>query len=217
MKHLRKSLVVFILIFASQLSTAQYATDEWAERDTWMDVSKIFDDAGIEEGSVVADIGCHEGYLSIHLANRVGHTGQVYAVDVRADRLNVLKENLKERSIKNVEVILGYYDNPRLPAKTLDVVIIMDTYHEMDDYMKILDHVHKSLKPGGLIVILEKLKTRIKGKSREDQTDAHSIGMEYVRTELIEAGFEEVYHTKDLGNWENDEDKVIWMLIAEKE
>lgn len=217
MKHLQKSLLALILLCSTQLVTAQYATDEWAERDTWMDVSKIFDDAGIEEGSVVADIGCHEGYLSIHLANRVGKTGQVYAVDVRADRLNVLKDNLKDRNIKNVEVILGFYDNPRLPTKALDVVIIMDTYHEMDDYMKILDHVHKSLKPGGLIVILEKLKTRIKGKSREAQTDAHSIGMKYVRSELIKAGFEEVYHTSDLGNWENDEDKVIWMLIAEKE
>ncbi|MEM7084951.1 MAG: class I SAM-dependent methyltransferase [Bacteroidota bacterium] len=217
MKHQYQTVLLLVLAMSTQWMSAQYEADEWAERDTWMDVNVIFDAAGIEEGSYVADIGCHEGYLSVHLAKKVGHAGQVYAVDVRADRLNTLKENLEERNIKNVEVILGYYDNPKLPINALDVVVIMDTYHEMEDYMTILDHVHNSLKSGGRIVILEKLKTRIKGKSREAQTDAHSLGMKYVRRELKKTGFKEVYHNNDLGDWENDEDKVIWMLIAEKE
>jgi len=217
MKHLPKSFVVLILIFVTQLATAQYATDEWAERDTWMDVNTIFDEAGIEKGSFVADIGCHEGYMSIHLAKKVGSKGQIFAVDVRTDRLKVLEENLKERKLKNVNVVHGDYDNPKLPINALDVVIIMDTYHEMDDYMKILGHVHRSLKSGGRNVIVEKLKSKIKGKSREAQTDAHSLSMKYVRQELDRAGFKEVYNNDDLGDWENDEDKVIWMLIAEKE
>ena len=217
MKHLQKPFLALILLFGTQLATAQYAADDWAERDTWMDVNAIFDEAGIEKGSFVGDIGCHEGYLSIHLANRVGSKGQVFAVDVREDRLEVLEENLKDRNLKNVTVIHGDYDNPKLPIDVLDVVIIMDTYHEMDDYMKILGHVRRSLKSGGKIVIVEKLKTRIKGKSREAQTDAHSLGMKYVRKELARAGFKEVYNNEDLGDWENDEDKVIWMLIAEKE
>jgi ubiquinone/menaquinone biosynthesis C-methylase UbiE len=205
------------MVLVAQLASAQYVANEWAERDTWMDVNAIFAEAGIEKGSFVADIGCHEGYLSIHLANRVGSKGQVFAVDVRADRLEVLEENLKDRKLKNVNVIHGDYDNPKLPINALDVVIIMDTYHEMDDYMKILGHVHRSLKSGGRIVVIEKLKTKIKGKSREAQTDAHSLGMKYVRRELTKAGFTEVYDNDDLGDWENDTDKVIWMLIAEKE
>ena len=217
MKYLQKSILALFLLFGAQLAKAQYVTDEWAERDTWMDVNAIFDEAGIEKGSFVADIGCHEGYLSIHLANRVGAKGQIFAVDVREDRLEVLEDNLKDRKLNNVTVIHGDYDNPKLPVNALDVVIIMDTYHEMDDYMTILDHVHKSLKSGGKILIVEKLKSRIKGKSREAQTDAHSLGMEYVREELSRAGFRPLYSNEDLGDWENDEDKVIWMLIAEKE
>ena len=217
MKRFQKFLIWIVLVSISTLATAQYAADDWAERDTWMDVNAIFDEAGIEKGSFVADIGCHEGYLSIHLAKRIGNEGQVFAVDVRADRLTVLEENLEERKLKNVNVIHGDYDNPKLPINALDVVIIMDTYHEMDDYMKILGHVHRSLKSGGRIVIVEKLKSKIKGKSREAQTDAHSLGMKYVRRELTKAGFKEVYDNDDLGDWENDADKVIWMLIAEKE
>ena len=158
MKHLFRFLVLILL---PSLSFAQYAEYEWAERDTWMNPSNIFEKASITKGSYVADIGCHEGYLSIHLAKRVGKGGRVFAVDVREDRLNALRENLKTRALFNVNVVLGDYDNPKLPKETLDAVIIMDTYHEMEDYMTILKHVKTSLKPGGRLVIIEKLKTRL--------------------------------------------------------
>lgn len=211
------SLIILLLtFFASQTVVSQYSEYDWEERDTWMDVDAIFDEAGIGNGSLVADIGCHEGYLTVHLARTVGSGGQVFAVDVRADRLETLKENLQRRKLTNVTVILGDYDNPNLPRNTLDVVVIMDTYHEMEDYMEILGHVHNALKPGGRIVIVEKLKSRIKGKSREAQVDAHSLSMRYVRTELDKAGFKLVFGDNNMGNWENDPDKVIWMLIARK-
>ncbi|WP_461303194.1 class I SAM-dependent methyltransferase [Aureisphaera sp.] len=203
-------------LLVSPLVLGQYVESEWEDRDTWMDVDFIFDQAEIEKGSFVADIGCHEGYLSIHLAKRVGDSGGVYAVDVREDRLDVLRDNLEDRDLNNVEVILGDYDDPKLPRNTLDVVIIMDTYHEMEEYQTILDHVYSSLKPNGKIVIVEKLKSRIIGSSRQAQTNAHSLSTGYVIEELRNAGFRVLYENNDLGNWENDEDKVIWMLIAKK-
>lgn len=212
---LKIPMFLFVLLM-SQMAIAQYEEGDWAERDTWMDVNAIFDQVGITEGSAVGDIGCHEGYLSVRLAGRVGEAGQVYAVDVREDRLNDLRANLKDRDLTNVNVILGDYDNPKLPTNTLDVVIIMDTYHEMEDYMTILDHVHEALKPGGRIVIVEKLKTRIKGKSRDQQTAAHSLSLKYVKKELMKAGFEVGYQNKDMGDWENDVDKVIWMVVGTK-
>ena len=210
-----KKLNLFILLIPF-IGFSQYSEYDWEERDTWMDVNYIFQKAGIEKGSFVADIGCHEGYLSIHLAKKVGSEGQVFAVDVRSDRLESLEEHLKDREIDNVNVILGDYDNPKLPKETLDVVVIMDTYHEMTDYMTILEHVKQSLKPNGRIVIIEKLKERIKGKSRTAQTNAHSLGMKYVEGELIKTGFNIVHKNDNIGNWENDEEKVIWILVAQK-
>ena len=204
-----------LVLFVPFIGFSQYSEYDWEERDTWMDVNYIFQEAGIEKGSFVADIGCHEGYLSIHLANRVGSEGKVYAVDIRTDRLESLEEHLKDRDINNVNVVLGDYDNPKLPKGRLDVVVIMDTYHEMTDYMTILEHVRQSLKPGGRIVIIEKLKSRIKGKSRATQTNAHSLGMKYVEGELVKTGFKVAKKDNNLGNWENDRDKVIWMIIAE--
>ncbi len=208
--------LIGLLMFLPLIVFSQYVESDWEERDTWMPLELIYDHADIKEGIHVADIGCHEGYFTIHLANQVGEVGRVYAVDVRDDRLDRLKAHLDDRNMENVEVILGDYDDPKLPDNTLDVVVIMDTYHEMTDYMDILDHVHNALVDEGTIVIIEKLKSRIKGKSRYAQVDAHSLSTKYVKKELKNAGFDVTYENNDIGLWEKDEDKVMWILVAKK-
>lgn len=217
MKPQFKVIIIFILMLSSQLVISQYKEYDWEERDKWMDTAYIFEKAGITSGSFVADIGCHEGYLSIHLAKRVGEEGQVFAVDVREDRLETLKDNLKKRDLNNVNVIHGDYDDPKLPKNLLDAVIIMDTYHEMTDYMTILEHVKTSLKQGGRIIIIEKQKNRIRDQSRASQTDSHSMTPKYVKKELLSAGFKQVIQKSKMGFWENDKDKIFWMLVATKE
>ncbi|MEK6153824.1 class I SAM-dependent methyltransferase [Flavobacteriaceae bacterium 3-367] len=197
-------------------ATAQYKENDWEDRDQWMRLPQIFQLAEIGNGDTVADVGCHEGYLSIRLSKKVGEEGQVYAVDVRQDRLNNLKENLKKRKLNNVEVVLGDYDNPQLPKNKLDVVFVIDTYHEMDDYMTILTHIKASLKAGGRIVLLEKLKQQMKGKSREQQTGAHTLSMGYVKKELKAAGFTISKEVKDLGVWNHEKNKKMWVLVATK-
>ncbi|WP_299274534.1 methyltransferase domain-containing protein [uncultured Psychroserpens sp.] len=209
-------LVCLVLACLPLQGFSQYKEMDWKERDTWMALDTIFSAIGVEKGDRVADIGCHEGYLSVRLAKKIGKKGKVYAVDLRTDRLQTLKDISKERKLDNIKTIVGDYDNPNLPKGRLDTVIIMDTYHEITDYMTVLGHVKSALKPGGQIVIIEKLKSRIKGKSRDEQTDAHSLGPKYVEQELRKAGFTIRYENNDLGDWENDPDKVIWMLIATK-
>lgn len=214
MKFSKLTFIVFVLPF---FGFSQYVENDWEQRDTWMDTAFIFEKAGITRGANVADVGCHEGYLTVRLSDVVGAKGRVFAVDVVAHRLESLKETLKTRELQNVDVILGDYDDPKLPENELDVVIIMDTYHEMTDYMTILNHVKTALKPGGTIVIIEKLKSNIKGESRSEQAKAHSLGPKYVKEELIKAGFKLSYKNNDLGYWKNDKNKVIWMLVAKRE
>ena len=149
------SLLIFGVLISLHVHS-QYNPKDWEDRDQWMDVEQIFQLAGIEEGQHVADIGCHEGYFSIHLARRVGIRGKVFSVDIREDRLAKLNNNASERELFNITTILGEYDDPKLPENALDVVVIMDTYHEMKDYMTILEHVKSSLKPSGRILIIEK-------------------------------------------------------------
>jgi predicted methyltransferase len=109
---------------------------------------------------------------------------------------------------------LGDYDDPKLPENSMDAVFVVDAYHEMTEYRSILEHIHKSLKPGGRILILEKLKDHAKDKSRKEQTNAHTLSTKYVKKELKEAGFTVTGEYKDIGYWENEEGKKIWVLVA---
>lgn len=208
-------LFVHIFLFCMTTTQAQYSEEDWVARDKWMNVTQIFELAEIKNGDQVADVGCHEGYLSFHLSKRVGVTGKVFAVDVEEYRLDNLKDHIKERNVSNIEVVLGDYDNPKLPEKTLDVVIVMDTYHEIDEYMKVLDHIKNALKPDGRILILEKLKEQKRGKSREEQARGHTLAAKYVKKELKEAGFSVTKEIKDFGDWQENKEKQMWIVVAE--
>ncbi|WP_232520864.1 class I SAM-dependent methyltransferase [Flagellimonas nanhaiensis] len=209
-------MIIFLFMFSVFGLSAQYTEADWEDRDTWMKTDFLLQMAGVEAGHKVADIGCHEGYLSIRLAERVRDNGRVYSVDVRSDRLEKLRTNANTRNLKNIVTILGDYDDPKLPERELDFVFIIDTYHEMESYNKILGHVKKSLKPGGKLMILEKLKDWVRNKSRKEQVASHSLGPEYVREELEEAGFSLISEIQDHGDWEKENNKQMWVILAEK-
>ena len=217
MKNRLTSFGVFIVLISSHLSlNAQYSSEDWKWRDGWMQVDKLFELAAVGVGDNVADVGCHEGYLSMHLAQKVGEQGKVYAVDVRNDRLQTLKTNARKRKLKNITTILGDYDNPKLPSNSLDVIFVIDTYHEISADKEFLKHLNNSLKSGSKLVLLEKLKKRMVGKSREDQVSGHTLALSYVKKELQDAGFTIRVEIEDFGQWEEDPTKTMWVLIAEK-
>lgn len=194
---------------------AQYSEPDWEDRDKWMPLEEVLEMANLIPGMDVADIGCHEGYLSFHLADRLGQKGTVYSVDVRADRLKTLQQIAKERKVNNINTILGHYHDPRLEKGVLDIIFIVDTYHEIGDYVQYLQNLKASLKPGGRLVILEKLKTEHQGKSRQEQAYGHTLAIEYVIEELQEAGYRILDSRTDMGYWERNPEKIIWTLVAE--
>lgn len=210
----RLYLFIVLLVLSTFTLFAQYNEEDWTERDSWMKVPELMALADVGAGDTVADIGCHEGYFSFHLSREVGDSGKVYAVDVQEYRLEELKEHIKEREVNNIEVILGEEDNPKLPENELDVAVVMDTYHEMEHYRKILSHIRNALKPDGRLLVLEKLKEYKRGKSREEQASAHTLSSDYVKKELEESGFEVTKETRDFGLWKNESDKQIWILVA---
>ena len=103
----------------------------------------------------MADIGAGNGYMTWRLAERVGPTGKVYANDIQPEMLEMLRKNMQQRKLKNVETVLGTYDDPKLPANTLDLVILVDVYHEFSEPQKMLRRIRESLKPDGRLVLLE--------------------------------------------------------------
>lgn len=110
---------------------------------------------GIAPGSSVADVGAGSGYFTLKMASRVGPGGTVYANDIQQGMLDIIRGKMKGMSITNVTLVLGAPDDPKLPANALDLVLMVDVYHECHEPQAMLGHIRSSLKPGGRLVLLE--------------------------------------------------------------
>jgi ubiquinone/menaquinone biosynthesis C-methylase UbiE len=113
------------------------------------------DAIGVAKGSTVADIGAGVGYMTWRLAGRVGPTGKVYANDIQPEMLRQLRRNMEQRHLTNVEPVLGAIDDPKLPPRAVDLVLMVDVYHEFSEPQAMLRRVRESLRPGGRLVLLE--------------------------------------------------------------
>ena len=109
----------------------------------------------VERGSSVADVGAGSGYFTVRLARAVGAAGKVYAVDIQSGMLELLKQKLARERLTNVIPVLAAEDNPRLPEQSLDLVLMVDVYHELSSPQVTLAHLKRALKPGGRLVLLE--------------------------------------------------------------
>ena len=109
----------------------------------------------VQRGSTVADLGAGSGYFTVRLARAVGNDGKVYAVDIQAGMLTLLQQAVTRQRLTNVIPVLSTPDDPRLPAESLDLVLMVDVYHELSAPQVTLGHLKRALKPGGRLVLLE--------------------------------------------------------------
>ena len=139
----------------------------------------------IKKGSVVADVGAGVGYHVWRLAEIVGPTGKVIGEDIQEGMIRLLKKNIEDRRLRNVEIVLGTPMDPKLPASTLDLVLMVDVYHEFSDPVTMMKHIQTALKPDGRVVLVEFRK--------EDPTvpiqPLHKMSVPEVRSELEPLGF----------------------------
>lgn len=127
---------------------------EGADRDQWQKPEEIMDALKIAEGSVVADIGAAGGWFTVRLARRVGQTGLVYAEDIQPLMIEAIKRRIQRENLTNVKTVLGTPKDSRLP-RSLDAVLISGAYHEMEDPVALLRNAADSLKPQGLIGVVD--------------------------------------------------------------
>jgi predicted methyltransferase len=127
---------------------------EGPDRDAWQRPDDIMDALGIGEGSTVADLGAGGGWFTIRLSNRVGPNGIVFAEDIQPQMIEAIKRRVQRARLANVKPILGTPSDPRLPAP-VDAVLIVDSYHEMEQAQSVLRNVAAALKPNGRIGIVE--------------------------------------------------------------
>jgi predicted methyltransferase len=168
------------------------------------------DALGVKAGGRVADIGSGFGYFTFRLAARVGAEGKVFAVDIDREAVNKVRERKERENLEQVEPILGESADPHLPGD-LDVVLIVDTYHEFRDYDRMMEAVFRALKPGGRLAIIDG--EAPEGKPRTDYHRLHRIPAELVRKEVARHGF--IFKESRPGFYDAEYDKRMYFLIFE--
>jgi SAM-dependent methyltransferase len=128
---------------------------ERPERDREERTDLLLPALKLKTGEVVADIGCGSGYYTRRLAKAVGTNGVVYAVDIQQEMLDLLTNRLAAEGIVNVKPVRGTVSDPKLGPATVDLILLVDVYHEFDHPLEMVEALCRALKPGGRMVLVE--------------------------------------------------------------
>lgn len=128
---------------------------EEPDRAKWQKPDEVVAALQLKQGQVACDIGAGPGYFSLRLSRAVGSAGQVFAVDVEPRILEVLRKRIGAANARNVSPILSLPDDPLLPQRACDLILIVDTYHHFPDGPAYLRRLSRSLRPGGALVNID--------------------------------------------------------------
>lgn len=156
-------------------------------RDTWQRPDDVVSVLALRPGARVADLGAGEGYFVEHLSAAVGPDGRVYAVDVEADAVSGLSQRFPAQA-SNVETVLGDYDDPRLPDGSIDLVLLVNTYHHIEDRPAYFRNLQADLAPGGRVAVIEPDED-LDGVLSLALDEGHRSSAPVVKEEMKQAGY----------------------------
>jgi len=110
---------------------------------------------GIEPGMIIGEVGAGRGRYTVHIASRIGPSGMIFANDIVEDYLKYIERRCAEHGLTNVKTVLGELTDPKLPLAALDMVIMVNVVHCLAEPVALLRNIKKSLKPDGVIAIVE--------------------------------------------------------------
>jgi SAM-dependent methyltransferase len=155
------------------------------ERESEENPEGALDAIGLKPGMVVADVGAGTGYMSLRMARRVGPTGKVYSEDVQPEMLRRLRQNAVDAKLGNIQTVLGGEADPKLPSNALDLILLVDVYHEFSQPQKMLRKMREALKADGRLVLLEYRKEDPSIPIRPE----HKMSVQEVKLEVEAEGF----------------------------
>ncbi len=169
---------------------------QWTERferegrEVYDQRRRIVEAVGLRPGKRVADIGAGSGLFTLLFAERVGARGRVYAVEIVPGFLEQIRQRAVAAGLENVRTVLGTERSAELPPRSVDRVFICDTYHHFEYPRSMLASLHRALRPGGELVLVEF--RRVPGESSAWVLDHVRAGEEVFTAEIEAAGFRKV-------------------------
>jgi SAM-dependent methyltransferase len=164
---------------------AAIVAPRWSSEDSRDDAgeaARVFEIANVTTGTNVADIGAGDGYYAVRAAARVAPDGRVWAEDIEPDYLALLQKRLRQRPQRNLVLTLGEPHDPRLPARSVDVALLIHMYHEITQPFGLLYNLAGALRPDARVVILDTTRP----------TTDHGTPPELLRCELEAMGYRRV-------------------------
>lgn len=167
-------------VIASIMGYEGAAWLERPEREREEAPSKAIAALDIKPGQVVADVGAGSGYYTVRLAERVGPSGKVFATDIQPQMVSLLQQRVARDRLAQVEVVQATETDPRLPSNQLDLIVMVDVYHELARPQEVLRQLRTALKPDGRLVLIEFRKESAWVPIREE----HKMSVREARLEL---------------------------------
>jgi FkbM family methyltransferase len=169
---------------------------ETESREIYAERKEILEKCRLKEGMAVADVGAGTGLFTRLFAEAVGKEGRVYAVDIAPKFIEHIEKTCKEAGLKNVKGVVCKPDSVGLEDGSVDLVFICDTYHHFEFPNKTMASIHRALRPGGRVVLIDF--HRIEGKSSDWVLGHVRAGQEVFVKEIESAGFKQVGEEKFL-------------------
>lgn len=152
---------------------------DYPDRDQKLHINQVMDALAITPGRNVADIGAGSGWFTVRAAKRVTETGKVYAVDINPEAIRHIEERAQKEKLPNIRTVAGAEDDPKLPAGSVDAVLMLKTYHEIAKPVELLRNLRAALRPGARVGIID----------RDGNGENHGVQKKVVLQEAEQAGY----------------------------
>ncbi|MGH9943827.1 MAG: class I SAM-dependent methyltransferase [Pyrinomonadaceae bacterium] len=149
------------------------------KRDEKLQIERVMDALKLKEGASVADIGAGSGWFTVRAARRVGNNGSVYAVEINEAYLKHISDRAAKENLPNIRTVRGLEDDPLLPANSVDAILLLKTYHEIAQPIRLLRNARRALRAGALLGVID----------RNGGGDDHGLDRDKVVREAERAGF----------------------------
>ena len=165
-------------------------------RDAYDHRNEVLEALKLKPGMIVADVGAGTGLFTRLFAPQVGIDGKVYAVDIAERFVKHVEDTAAKEGLKNVVGVVCDADHVKLPAQSIDLAFICDTYHHFEFPQKTMTSIHAALRPGGQVILIDF--HRVEGKSSDWVLEHVRAGQEVFTREIESAGFKQVEQNADL-------------------